>query len=70
MNWAIWLATFEAMADRIKNRETELAEWNKNLESTVERRPPELAHAAEIAESANRAKSAFLANMSHELRTR
>ncbi|MEI8292591.1 MAG: ATP-binding protein [bacterium] len=61
--------TFETMAERITNREMELAEWNKNLESTVERRTSELAHAVELAESANRAKSAFLANMSHELRT-
>lgn len=61
--------TFETMADRIKSRERELADWNKNLESTVQQRTSELAHAVELAEAANRTKSAFLANMSHELRT-
>ena len=61
--------TFETMADRIKSRERDLAEWNKNLESTVQQRTSELAHAVELAEAANHTKSAFLANMSHELRT-
>jgi signal transduction histidine kinase len=61
--------TFETMADRIKSRERDLAEWNKNLESTVQQRTSELAHAVELAEAASRTKSAFLANMSHELRT-
>ena len=61
--------TFETMADRIKSRERDLAEWNKNLESTVQQRTSELAHTVELAEAANRTKSAFLANMSHELRT-
>jgi len=61
--------TFETMAARIKNREEELAKWNENLESIIEQRTSELAHALELAEAANHAKSAFLANMSHELRT-
>jgi len=61
--------TFETMAARIKNREEELAKWNHNLESIIEQRTSELAHALELAEAANHAKSAFLANMSHELRT-
>jgi signal transduction histidine kinase len=61
--------TFETMAERIRDREQKLAEWNLNLESTVAERTSELAHAVKLAESANRTKSAFLANMSHELRT-
>jgi signal transduction histidine kinase len=61
--------TFETMADHIKKRERELADWNLNLESTVAERTSELAQAVKLAESANRTKSAFLANMSHELRT-
>lgn len=61
--------TFETMAERIKDREQKLAEWNLNLESTVAERTSELAHAVKMAEAANRTKSAFLANMSHELRT-
>ena len=61
--------TFETMADRIKKRERELADWNLNLESIVAQRTSELAQAVKLAESANRTKSAFLANMSHELRT-
>ncbi|MFM8717234.1 MAG: ATP-binding protein, partial [Spartobacteria bacterium] len=61
--------TFETMAERIRDREQKLAEWNLNLESTVAQRTSELAHAVKMAEAANRTKSAFLANMSHELRT-
>jgi signal transduction histidine kinase len=61
--------TFETMAERIRDREQTLAEWNLNLESTVAERTSELAQAVKLAESANRTKSAFLANMSHELRT-
>jgi signal transduction histidine kinase len=45
------------------------AELNDKLEETVSMRTADLALASEIAQSANRAKSAFLANMSHELRT-
>ena len=39
------------------------------LEVRVTQRTAALHHAMELAESANRAKSAFLANMSHEIRT-
>ena len=60
---------FQSMAREIHAREERLAEWNQNLEATIEQRTADLRHAREAAEEASRTKSAFLANMSHELRT-
>ena len=52
-----------------KQAEAELAKYRDHLESLVKERTHALSIAKEVAEMANRAKSAFLANMSHELRT-
>jgi signal transduction histidine kinase/DNA-binding response OmpR family regulator len=49
---------YETMEDKIRQRTHELEESNRQLKT-----------ARELAEEANRAKTAFLANMSHELRT-
>ncbi len=47
----------------------ELADYNRNLEATIEERTRELRRSEAAARSASRAKSEFLANMSHEIRT-
>jgi PAS domain S-box-containing protein len=52
-----------------KRLSEELDQHRNHLEELVGRRTEQLAAARELAETANRAKSAFLANMSHEIRT-
>jgi PAS domain S-box-containing protein len=60
------LRTVQAeLEQRVEDRTVELSRANKSLEKYN----VELINAREIAEDANRAKSAFLSSMSHELRT-
>ncbi|MES2130163.1 MAG: ATP-binding protein [Pseudomonadota bacterium] len=59
-----------ALIDAGRRRaEQELADYGEHLEALVTQRTSELETALQLAQAANRAKSAFLSNMSHELRT-
>jgi signal transduction histidine kinase/CheY-like chemotaxis protein len=67
---AFWIVVaFGGMLERIHKRDVALQELNSELEARVAKRTEELAHAKDIAEEANEAKSTFLATMSHEIRT-
>ncbi|MBC2605414.1 response regulator [Pelagicoccus albus] len=68
--------SFNAMLDKISERDSSLREVNANLESIVERRTKDLQiqnlalqEAMEAANAASVAKTEFLATTSHELRT-
>src|SRR5262249_35310612 len=60
---------FNVMLHEIEQAHQELQTLNETLEDKVAERSARLRQAKEMAEEANRTKSAFLANMSHELRT-
>lgn len=65
--WGHWLGISRAREREAAQRELE--RHRDHLESEVAERTAALSESMQVAEAANRAKSAFLANMSHEIRT-
>ena len=63
-----FVSVIRDISERRRNEQA-LREMNAGLEDRVRHRTLELERARELAEQANRAKSAFLATMSHEIRT-
>ena len=63
-----YVAVMEDITGR-KHDAEELEQYRDHLEQLVETRTRELARIKDVAETANKAKSAFVANMSHEIRT-
>ncbi len=60
---------FNEMLAHIRERDRQLTNHRESLQQQIAERTAELAHAKQVAEDANAAKSDFLASMSHEIRT-
>ena len=66
----VYLASSRRRAHtQMRKLEESLSLLHATVQEQVSAQTEDLAEAAEVAESANRAKSEFLANMSHEIRT-
>lgn len=62
-------STFNAMVHELAKSKNDVLNFNEKLEAQIKVRTAELEKAIEVADEANKAKTAFLSRMSHELRT-